>query len=355
MPEIIVKLGDRVVQKYLLYKDQKLSVGRAPDNDIAIENPAVSRRHATVQMVDGRYILEDNNSANGTYVNGVRVTRTEILDKDIITVGKHKLHFYNQDVVPVQVVSPRMDEGANAVPGGGTSSPAAALRIAQGKQKDQLYPLTKVETRIGRAADNDIRLHDWFVSKHHAVIGKKGAVFVIRDLDSWRHTMVNGAVIQEAVLKHGDEIQFGPKISMKFELGEGAQADEGGGRRPVELASQSSGSAEAGEHKEADGAATPVPEDMKPEGVVIEPMDEKPSGNETAAADATPAPETVENILAAGEKGTTATAEAASEQDGEEAAEDREASSRRRRRRKRKRHDRGEAHGGEAPHADEGE
>lgn len=210
MPEIIVKLGDRVVQKYLLYKDQKMTVGRAPDNDIALENPAVSRRHSTIQMVNGRYIIEDNNSANGTYVNGVRVTRTEILDKDVITIGKHKLHFYNE--TGAAAASPAPEEK----PGG--STPVGVLRITQGKQREQVYELGKPETRIGRAADNDIRLQDWFVSKHHAVISRKSGVYSIRDLDSWRHTMVNGEPIQEAVLTSGDEIQFGPKITMRFEF-----------------------------------------------------------------------------------------------------------------------------------------
>ena len=349
MPEIIVKLGDRVVQKYLLYKDQKMSIGRAPDNDIAIENPAVSRRHSAIQMIDGRYILEDNNSANGTYVNGVRVTRTEILDKDVITIGKHKLHFYNQDVVPVQVVQPQLDEATMVVGSGGAAGQGVAiLKISQGKQKDQPYALTKVETRIGRAADNDIRLHDWFVSKHHAVIGKKGAVYVIRDLDSWRHTMVNGEVILEAVLKSGDEIQFGPKITMKFETAEGAGASEGGGRRPVEL---SSGAAKPSE-KEGEGTSTPIPDDMKPEGVTIEPLDQPRPGEEPAAghsAEKENAAAIMETAAADAQMGE----EAASEQDGEDEAAA-EGGSRRRRRRKRKRHDR-EAQPAEEAEGEEGE
>lgn len=221
MPEIIVKLGDRVVQKYLLYKDQKMTVGRAPDNDIALENPAVSRRHSTIQMMNGRYIIEDNSSANGTYVNGVRVTRTEILDKDVITIGKHKLHFYNQDAAAAAPAAPEAHSAGASV---------GVLRVTQGKQRDQMYELSKPETRVGRASDNDIRLADWFVSKHHAVIERKAGGFLLRDLDSWRHTMVNGEVIQEAQLNEGDEVQFGPKIAMRFEFVAPGEVS----RRPVD-------------------------------------------------------------------------------------------------------------------------
>ena len=153
MPEIIVKLGDNVVHKYFLYKDT-VTIGRAPDNEVAIENLAVSRHHATITLEDGRYILEDNDSANGTHVNGVRVTKTEILDKDIITVGKHKLHFYNHNEAPEEVMDPDLAQKTMLVDFRPTTTPI--LRITGGKQKDTVFALSKVETRIGRAADNDI-------------------------------------------------------------------------------------------------------------------------------------------------------------------------------------------------------
>lgn len=229
MPEIIIKLGDQIVQKYYLYKDH-ISIGRAPENEIAIENLAVSRRHAEISKENGSYVLEDLNSANGTFVNGVQVTRTEIVDKDVISIGKHKLYFYNQQVGsgPMQMVEKTMLVTRPA-------QTKAMLRVTRGKQKDQVFELSKVENRIGRAADNEIRLGDWFVSKHHAEIVRKGLVFVVRDLASWRHTMVNGQIVDEQVLKPGDEIQFGPKIAMVFEVADGTAAREGSGRKPVEL------------------------------------------------------------------------------------------------------------------------
>lgn len=227
MPEIIVKLGDEVKQKYYLYKDS-VSIGRAPENEIAIENLAVSRRHAEIVKENGSYVIEDLNSANGTFVNGVQVTRTEIQDKDVIGIGKHKLYFYNQQVAPMQMVEKTMLVTRPA-------TTKATLRIVKGKQKDQLFELSKVENRIGRAADNEIRLGDWFISKHHAEIVRRGMVYVVRDLGSWRHTYVNGQIVDEQVLKPGDEVQFGPKIAMVFEVADGTAAREGSGRKPVEL------------------------------------------------------------------------------------------------------------------------
>lgn len=329
MPEIIVKLGDRVVQKYLLYKNQKLSIGRAPDNDIAIENPAVSRRHATIEMVNGRYILEDNNSANGSYVNGVRVTKTEVLDKDVITIGKHKLHFYNQDAAPAAVVAQPVLDDATMLVGDSPKGPDATL-VGTGKQAGQNYTLTKVETRVGRAADNDIRLQDWFVSKHHAVIGRKGSVYVLRDLDSWRHTMVNGQIITETTLKNGDEVKFGPNIEMRFDILEGAAVGEPAARKPVEL-------------------GDPPPEDAP----MIEDLDavevqaaDSPASDDQAAAEAAAAmpTESGERIVeeAAASSDEPAAAPESADAHGEPPAAE-QAESGRSRKRKKRRHQEAEA------------
>ncbi|MCH8332650.1 FHA domain-containing protein [Candidatus Sumerlaeota bacterium] len=235
MPEIIVKLGDTVVNNYFMEKDV-VSIGRAPDNEIAIENLAISRRHAVIRRIDGRYVIEDDNSANGTYVNGVRITKTEIVDADVIAVGKHKLYFH---ILQKPRAAPPADAAAYAQATMVVSSiptVTPTLRVLEGKQNGEVFQLTKVETRIGRASDNDIRLNDWFVSKRHAKIIRKGMVYVIQDLASWRHTLVNGENVEERVLQPGDQIQFGPKIKVVFEIKEGAEITEGSGRSPVELA-----------------------------------------------------------------------------------------------------------------------
>ncbi len=235
MPEIIVKLGDNIVNRYFIHKDE-ITVGRSPDNDIAIENLAVSRRHSTITASEGRYFIEDNDSANGTYVNGVRVTRTELLDKDVITIGKHKLHFHHREAAEPPPVGAVADYAQATMLVSPERPGTGRLRVIQGKQENQVFKLDKAETRIGRAPDNEIQLNDWFVSKHHAAILRKGLVYVVRDLASWRHTYVNGAVIQEQVLKPGDMIQFGTKVSVIFE-GEGAAEEVavGSGRSPQEL------------------------------------------------------------------------------------------------------------------------
>lgn len=70
------------------------TLGRTPDNSIPLDKPEVSRRHARITLADdGSYTLVDNNSNNGTYVNGDRITEHKLRDGDRIQIGTHYFFF----------------------------------------------------------------------------------------------------------------------------------------------------------------------------------------------------------------------------------------------------------------------
>lgn len=223
MPELIIKLGDNIVQKYF-FVNEPMSIGRAPDNEIVIENLAISRNHAVITATDGAFLIKDLGSSNGTFVNGSKVQQALLTDKDVIGIGKHKLHFYNARPVHETARPSFADADSTMVV---TQIPVTAeLEQIRGKHQATLYPLNAEITRLGRGAQNDIRLTDWFVSKEHATVTRMEDVFVLRDLGSWRHTFVNGERIEEAVLRHGDVIQVGPTVQFRFAVTSGMDAHE---------------------------------------------------------------------------------------------------------------------------------
>jgi len=63
-------------------------IGRALECDISILEPALSRKHAELEVVDGVLCIRDLGSANGTYVNAVKVTEQALKDKDVLQFGK---------------------------------------------------------------------------------------------------------------------------------------------------------------------------------------------------------------------------------------------------------------------------
>ena len=68
-----------------------MTIGRAPDNDIHIDNLAVSNYHARVYVEAGSLVVEDLNSLNGSFLNDIRVERAMLKDGDSILIGKHQI------------------------------------------------------------------------------------------------------------------------------------------------------------------------------------------------------------------------------------------------------------------------
>ncbi len=65
----------------------EMLLGRSTECDLLIPDPSVSRRHAQLFFRDGKWILVDLDSKNGTYINGVQVQRAELLPGDVVALG----------------------------------------------------------------------------------------------------------------------------------------------------------------------------------------------------------------------------------------------------------------------------
>lgn len=75
-------------------EQERIRIGRYPNNDIVIDHPTVSAYHAElVQRPDGRYELHDRESRNGTRINGTPVRQAILKDGDQITLGAITVHY----------------------------------------------------------------------------------------------------------------------------------------------------------------------------------------------------------------------------------------------------------------------
>jgi len=73
---------------------QDFSIGREPENNLVVrDDTKVSRRHAVITREGMHYILRDNNSSNGTFVNGQRITEHSLKVDDVVGVGKREYKF----------------------------------------------------------------------------------------------------------------------------------------------------------------------------------------------------------------------------------------------------------------------
>jgi pSer/pThr/pTyr-binding forkhead associated (FHA) protein len=177
MARLMLSLDGQVLAEYNMNKE-RYTIGRLPDNDIRIDNPAVSGHHSLIINILNDSFLEDLNSTNGTYVNGKLIKKHAMQHGDVITVGHHQLRFVdNQDgeaeqdefektmvITPssqgeerIRRVGQAVDQAAKAVAAkrppntdNMTALPKAKLQVLSGAFAGRELELTKALTTLGR-------------------------------------------------------------------------------------------------------------------------------------------------------------------------------------------------------------
>ena len=177
MARLMLSLDGQVLAEYNMNKE-RYTIGRLPDNDIRIDNPAVSGHHSLIINILNDSFLEDLNSTNGTYVNGKLIKKHAMQHGDVITVGHHQLRFVDQQdgdaaqdefektmVITsstqgedrIRRVGQAVDQAAKAVaatkrvvPDTATALPKAKLQVLSGAFAGRELELTKALTTLGR-------------------------------------------------------------------------------------------------------------------------------------------------------------------------------------------------------------
>jgi hypothetical protein len=93
-----------------------VNVGRRLDNDLVIDDPRVSRHHAQLRAIKGRYVLFDLNSSGGTFINGQRTSQTVLYPGDVISLAGVSLIFGQDIPLPQRDLGhtgPRSQAGAD--------------------------------------------------------------------------------------------------------------------------------------------------------------------------------------------------------------------------------------------------
>jgi rubredoxin len=92
-PALIVRTGGGRTGETFSPQGDRTMIGRSPDCGVFLDDVTVSRRHAALVRRDGRWVIEDLGSLNGTFVNRRRVDSAPLEDGDEIQIGKYRLTF----------------------------------------------------------------------------------------------------------------------------------------------------------------------------------------------------------------------------------------------------------------------
>ena len=171
-----------------------ITIGRDPESDIPVDLPTVSWNHAIITMENGKYILEDRKSTNGTSIGQLsnRIQRAVLDPSGEIFLGSYK-------IAAAQLLSQghRFEIGD-----------AAFHKVS--------FPRDKSQMEIGRDPASDVPLNYPMISWRHARLTRAVEGIWVEDLDSRNGTYVDGIRINAKVLvRPGQEVGL---ASFRFQL-----------------------------------------------------------------------------------------------------------------------------------------
>ena len=227
MAEWHVMLEDRVLQKFWLREGEKIHIGRGKTADVDLDNSAVSRRHAILEIKNGTTILTDLKSTNGTRINGRKITKpVTVVPSDRIEIGKFRFVTgqSSQDTFPPYAMVRTPDHKLANTPStpsdfDGTVfvAPKRLTVIAGDATPKQLSLRGKSSFTLGKDEGCDLRIPGRLVSNIHCYIMVRGDKHFLVHKAGWKRTTVNGKKSSgESKLRSGDTIGIGGS-QIKFE------------------------------------------------------------------------------------------------------------------------------------------
>jgi pSer/pThr/pTyr-binding forkhead associated (FHA) protein len=241
MARLILSLDSQVMAEYNMNKE-RYTIGRLPDNDIRIDNPAVSGHHSLIINILNDSFLEDLNSTNGTYVNGKLIKKHALQHGDTITVGHHQLRFVDTPAVEGEqdefektmvitpgsavaavaakkaaaaaaaVAPPAKPAAAPSTPTGNTTSVRAVPTALAESDHPMALPKAKLQVLSGAFAGRELELNKALTTLGRpgvqvAAITRRADGFFIVHVDSGKagdYPHVNGTAIGEQARKLQD-------------------------------------------------------------------------------------------------------------------------------------------------------
>lgn len=194
MAKIILSIGGAVLREMEL-ATERITIGRAPDNDIVIDDLAVSARHAVIGASDNDVCVEDLNSTNGTQVNGQPVRKHFLQHNDLIGLASYTIRY-----LP--------DATRDETPTPATPEQIAKITVLNGPKAGREDVIVKPLTTIGKA---NIQV---------AAITKRPDGFFINHIEGAAFSRINGRDIgpHQRLLLDGDVIDMAG-TEVRFSLG----------------------------------------------------------------------------------------------------------------------------------------
>ncbi len=228
MAKLVLSMNGVVQGEYEL-NQERLTIGRKPDNDIPIDNLAVSGKHALVITILDDSFLEDLGSTNGSYVNGKLVKKHALKDGDVIAIGKHELKYVNEhatadddDFEKTMIIKPGSASAAVAAAQAAEKAVESAAPAAAAPPAGGGMPLGRLTVLNGPIAGKELELTKALITlgkpgTQVAVISRRPQGYFLTHIEGNNFPLVNSEQIGAKAyqLKDSDLIELAG-IKMEF-------------------------------------------------------------------------------------------------------------------------------------------
>jgi DNA-binding NtrC family response regulator/pSer/pThr/pTyr-binding forkhead associated (FHA) protein len=184
----------------------RTAIGRGPECDVLLPDPAVSRVQAVVERRGDGFHLVDR-SGRGTRVSGAEVAEAALADGTEIALGAWRALFR---AAPPGEAEPTRAGGETGVRREGAAEAAqpARLRVRE-RGRERVVPLDAAGLTVGSDASNGLTVDDPFVSARHLRLERRGARWQVTDLGSTNGTFLSGVRVVQAELPPGMPLAVG--------------------------------------------------------------------------------------------------------------------------------------------------
>ncbi len=226
MPILTLKFKKNKIADFPMQKGRSITIGRRSNNDIVIENLAVSGHHAKIDAIGDGFVLTDLQSKNGCFVNEQLVTSHWLKHGDVVNIGKHTLVFAykggesrpddagGQADQTIVMDTNLYRDMVNKTPATASTPPAnksqiiGVLSYLAGGEGE--VSLTKKLTKIGKDAASDIVVSGIGVGQTAATISIRPNGFYLSHVGGFFKAKVNSEAIKDSILlKEFDVIELG--------------------------------------------------------------------------------------------------------------------------------------------------
>lgn len=228
MGYIRVYLGDVLQDQFELTTD-RLTIGRAQDNDLVLNDRGISGHHAVILREGNRFIVEDTDSTNGVYLNNERVQRSELKYWDEIQIYNHILKFMALSGLKEDADPDAPDETASATDSTvildlsnedrlselRSRKKIASVAVRNDDGSETLIPFDKVRLTIGRSRECDITTGGWFAPRHAAELERSGDGYYLVPRRRGRVLLNGEKKTARTRLTDGDELAL-RSLSLRF-------------------------------------------------------------------------------------------------------------------------------------------